>query len=64
MSTRLGRALPYIKDTCLTLCILLISCLQQDTPYLFWNSYLGPLFKAEPKMWESPLDKNSACYFL
>lgn len=64
MSTRLGRALPYIKDICSILCILLISCLQQDTPYLFWNSCLGPLFKAEAKMWESPRDKNSTWYFL
>lgn len=42
MSTRLRRALPYIKDTCLILCILLISCCKQPPPHLFRDSVLGP----------------------
>lgn len=50
MSTRLRRALPYIKDTCLILRILLISCLEPGPPtpstleLLSWT-----LFKARPK---------------
>lgn len=60
MSTRLRRALPYIKDTCLILCILLISGREQaPPPQLFWDSCLGPLFKARQRR-EKALEKKIA----
>lgn len=50
MSTRLRRALPYIKDTCLILRILLISCFEPGPPTPSTLELLSwPLFKAKPK---------------